>query len=631
MTVRAFTRTLRISGAALLALLLAAGLLPGVSPAGTALALGPNAIRPGFNQNTLPGNDDGSTGQVPLGFTVDFFGTNYSQVYVNNNGNITFDNPLSTFTPFGLNSAQRVIIAAFFADVDTSPSAAGICAAPTVGCPPGNITAYGTGTVNGHPAFGVTWNGVGYYSSHTDKLNNFQLILIDRSDIAPGAFDIEFNYDRIQWETGDASGGVNGLGGSPARVGYSNGTGAPGTSFELPGSGVSGAFLDSNPSTGLIHQSLGSGQPGRIAFQVRGGQVVPPACPVSGNVTLTLSTTAGGSATASPPGPTYAPCSQVSLTATPNSGFLFAGWTIGGVPVGNGDPLGLTMNANYNVKASFVLNPNFAAWTSLGGILSDSPTAASFHGRVYVFARGSDNALYVTSSADGATFTPWHSLGGILTAAPSAASTGDALYVFAKGSDNALYVASSTDGTTFSSWRPLGGVLTTSPAAAAVGNTLYVFARGSDSALYVTRSTDGTTFSDWQGLGGVLTDAPAAVGFQGVVYVYAKGSDNALYQKSSTDGVSFGNWQDLGGILTAAPAAAAYNPTGSIPTLAVFARGTDAALYLRLSADGVSFTDWMSLGGQVVGKPAAAGLGNNQLFAFVRSVDNALWVRHTQP
>ncbi|HEX5501385.1 MAG TPA: nidogen-like domain-containing protein [Thermomicrobiales bacterium] len=625
MVVHTFARALRVPFAIVLALLLAAGLVPGVRPAQSALALGPNAMRPGFNQTTLPGNDDGSTGQVPLGFTVNFFGHVQSFVFVNNNGNVTFAGPLSTFTPFGLNGTQTAIIAAFFADVDTSPSAAGSCAAPTTGCPPGNITAYGAGTVNGHPAFGVTWNGVGYFSSHTDKLNNFQLILIDRSDVASGAFDIEFNYDRIQWETGDVSGGTNGLGGSSARAGYSNGAG---TSFELPGSGVNGALLDSNPTTGLIHLSGGTG---RIGFQVRGGQVVPPSCPVSGNVTLSLTTTAGGGATASPPGPTYAPCTQVSLTATPNPGFLFAGWTVGGVPVGNGDPLGLTMNANYDVKASFVLNPNFTAWTSLGGVVTDAPTATSFNGRVYIFARGSDNALYVTSSADGAAFTTWRSLGGQLTAAPAAASTGNALYVFARGSDNGLYVTSSTDGTTFSAWRPLGGQLTSAPAAAGVGNALYVFARGSDNALYVTRSTDGATWSTWQSLGGILTDAPAAVGFQGVVYVYAKGSDNALYQKSSTDGVSFGNWQNLGGILTAAPAAAAYNPTGSIPTLAVFARGTDTALYLRLSADGVSFTNWMSLGGRVVGPPAAAGLGDNQLLAIARGSDNALWVRRAQP
>jgi hypothetical protein len=56
-------------------------------------------IRPGFDGNTLPRNDDGSTGAVGIGFTTNFFGQNFTQLFVNNNGNVTFDGPLGTFTP----------------------------------------------------------------------------------------------------------------------------------------------------------------------------------------------------------------------------------------------------------------------------------------------------------------------------------------------------------------------------------------------------------------------------------------------------------------------------------------------------------------------------------------------------
>src|SRR5262249_31366002 len=58
--------------------------------------------QPGFSANTLPANDDGSTGAVALGFTLNFFGTAYSTLYVNNNGNVTFGGPLSTYTPYAL-------------------------------------------------------------------------------------------------------------------------------------------------------------------------------------------------------------------------------------------------------------------------------------------------------------------------------------------------------------------------------------------------------------------------------------------------------------------------------------------------------------------------------------------------
>src|SRR3990172_5173835 len=195
-----------------------------------AMAAPEPAIRAGFNAGILPGNDDGSAGPVSIGFTINFYGQSFNTLYVNNNGNITFDARLAAYSPPLLAGLGRKIIAPFFADVDT-------------GIPPSGSTVsgpvnYGTGTVGGRPAFGVNWPHVGYYDYKTNKLNTFQLILIDRSDVAPGDFDFEFNYSQIQWETGDYSGGVNGLGGTAARVGFATGAATPGTSFEVNGSGV---------------------------------------------------------------------------------------------------------------------------------------------------------------------------------------------------------------------------------------------------------------------------------------------------------------------------------------------------------------------------------------------------------
>jgi Nidogen-like/Bacterial Ig domain len=215
------------------------------------------ATRPGFDANQLPANDDGSTAAVPLGFTANLFGHSFNSAFVNNNGNLTFDQALGEFTPFDLSTTQRSIIAPFFADVDTR-------AGPTA--------RYGASTVDGHPAFGATWPGVGCFNQITSVRNDFQVVLVDRSDAGPGDFDIEFNYNQIQWETGTASGGDSRCqGGSSARAGFADGTGSPGTFFELPGSGVPGAFLDSNPDTGLAHHSHGSPVTGRYVYQVRNG------------------------------------------------------------------------------------------------------------------------------------------------------------------------------------------------------------------------------------------------------------------------------------------------------------------------------------------------------------------------
>ncbi len=241
------------------------------------------AIEPGFNANTLPPNDDDSTALVPMGFTIDFFGVVRSDLYVNNNGNVTFDAQLASYTPFDLTSTGQEIIAPYFADVDTRNA--------------GDPVTYGTGTFDGRPAFGVNWINVDYFSSdaaHTNR-NSFQLILVDRSDVAAGDFDIVFNYDQIQWEAGEASGSdADGLGGDSARAGYSNGTGDPDTFFELDGSAVNGAFLDGGPNA-LISDRLNSTIDGRYIFESRGGGIGPP--PPPGPAPSPFSVPAGNSMT----------------------------------------------------------------------------------------------------------------------------------------------------------------------------------------------------------------------------------------------------------------------------------------------------------------------------------------------
>jgi len=224
------------------------------------------AVRAGFDQYSLPRNDDGYTPDpVPFGFAINLFGTILTSCYINNNGNVTFNYGLYNWTPNPLQKVNMPMIAPFWADVDTRG-------------PRSDVVYYGTGTVNGHAAFGGDWRNVGYYSRHDDKLNDFQFVLIDRSDIGEGNCDIEFNYNHILWETGDASGGTNGYGGSPSRSGLTNGLDS---TIELAYSGVTLVQLDANStsslpnySTGLIYRSRNSTIPGRFVFQVRGGEVL---------------------------------------------------------------------------------------------------------------------------------------------------------------------------------------------------------------------------------------------------------------------------------------------------------------------------------------------------------------------
>jgi len=67
----------------------------------------------------------------------------------------------------------------------------------------------------------VTWDEVGYFSQGIDKLNTFQTVI---SSDGKTSFACFFYADNgINWTTGDASGGENGLGGTPANVGFNFG------------------------------------------------------------------------------------------------------------------------------------------------------------------------------------------------------------------------------------------------------------------------------------------------------------------------------------------------------------------------------------------------------------------------
>ena len=211
----------------------------------------------GYGEGELAANDDSSTGSLLLPFAVNFFGTTYTSFFVNNNGNISFGAPVGSFTPSAFPGSSTPIIAPYWADVDTSNQ------------PGGGQVFY---NIDDPSTLAVTWSKVGYFSDHNNKLNDFQLVMYNKGG---GNFDAEFRYAQLQWTTGDASGGSNGLGGTPALAGYDSGNG---TDFAiLPGS-LSASVLE------LVNTSNSSPSiPGLYQFSVRNGTPeVPPGTGVPG-------------------------------------------------------------------------------------------------------------------------------------------------------------------------------------------------------------------------------------------------------------------------------------------------------------------------------------------------------------
>lgn len=219
----------------------------------------------GFGEGVLRRNDD-SYERIDISSVfsqgMNFFGTNYTSFYVNNNGNITFNNGMSTFTPYAITgSTSNPIIAPYFADVDTRSTNFNTS---TGGTSTGtNNVYYDFDTQNG--IITITWDDVGYYSYRTDLVNAFQLQIVRRNT---SDFDIVFRYEDVQWTTGNASGGTNGLGGTVARAGWSAGDGT--NYFELSSSGNQAEMLRLDDTVGNSRLA------GYWTFSVRNGQTVNP-------------------------------------------------------------------------------------------------------------------------------------------------------------------------------------------------------------------------------------------------------------------------------------------------------------------------------------------------------------------
>lgn len=198
-------------------------------------------------------NDDGSTGIIPIPFNFNLYGQTFNSIYINNNGNITFNGPLSTFSATAFPSTGNAIVAPFWADVDTRNGN-------------GQVVYKITPT-----AVYINWEDVGYYSMQGDKLNTFQLIITNGSDPVIDQGNVAFCYQDMQWTTGSASQGVNGFYGIPATCGANKGDGVAYfliSRFDHPGVDFDGALGNPDGISWLDYKSF--------AFDASNSGNVPP-------------------------------------------------------------------------------------------------------------------------------------------------------------------------------------------------------------------------------------------------------------------------------------------------------------------------------------------------------------------
>ncbi|XP_078360269.1 sushi domain-containing protein 2-like isoform X2 [Oculina patagonica] len=231
----------------------------------------------------LPPNDDGSSGTMPISIPFPFFDQYHNSLFVNNNGVISFLVEVSQYTPdtFPLGGNRR-LVAPFWADVDTGNGGDVFYRETT----DPNLLQQATDDVKAAYVdqrkfkatwlLIATWYEVAFYGAsggYTNRRNTFQAVLITNGR---HSFVI-FNYNKITWTTGTASGGDDaGLGGSPAQAGFNAGDGI--RYFNIPGSATD-QVID-------IPKKSNVGKPGRWMFRIDSAKIEAGGCNTKGSLVV---------------------------------------------------------------------------------------------------------------------------------------------------------------------------------------------------------------------------------------------------------------------------------------------------------------------------------------------------------
>lgn len=198
----------------------------------------------GANSILTSGVDSGNLddGSIQIDLTpifgasgIDFYGSSYTNIYINTNGLLTFDSPEHSYHPVGLSGYDSPAIAPFWSDVDISK---------------GGDIYWDVDTVTGKLT--VTWLDVAPYQG--SGTNSFQIVL---TDTGSGDFDVEFVYEDIQWVDGFPR--INATATAGITDGGTNDTDLEGSGDESFMSTYATNDFDNGDPAGIFHLSVSDG------------------------------------------------------------------------------------------------------------------------------------------------------------------------------------------------------------------------------------------------------------------------------------------------------------------------------------------------------------------------------------
>ena len=209
-------------------------------------------------------NGDDVTQQVSLapvftpGAPVRFAGSDFTQMFINSNGNVTFGAGFTSFTPSALPGLALPTLAPFFADVNLTPSGRVLYC---VDAPNGRVL--------------VTYEDVGYFGSCGGPTSRFQVALSPGTVCGQSGLIVEYRFEEMTWNSGTFGGGV------PCATGLCSDTSecTPGVAGVDYGDGVTAVQLPGSLTPSVHTDLLGGsnvGTPGLWRIEVN--PVAIPTC-----------------------------------------------------------------------------------------------------------------------------------------------------------------------------------------------------------------------------------------------------------------------------------------------------------------------------------------------------------------
>jgi len=260
---------------------------------------------------------------------------------------------------------------------------------------------------------------------------------------------------------------------------------------------------------------------------------------------------------------------------------------------------------------------NGAAWTGPNEVVTgvnSALTAAVDATGMYVFGRGSGNALWWSRYANGA-WSGQQAFGVVgLNSDPVAVSGSNAIHLFGRSLNNNLWYGHIDSGV-WSGWATLLGNWTSDFAATSSSYGVHVFGRTSDNHLSA-RLLKGGTWGATTSLGGNPSSSPTAVSAPNGVYVFIRNADGSISSRRYTG--SWGAWQNLGGSASGEPVAVADGNT-----VYVFVRAADGRTLANRLVGG-SWSGFQQLNASTNASPTAVATTSG-VYCFVRGTDQALW------